>query len=231
MIEDEYIYRASLVNKPDLPEWIQYKYSKRYHCGYLYGVPTPTNNYNYYLNNNNNNNEQHKIIEQLQIIGLNRISYETRLMNLNIHIIDKLHKAKYEVQLKIDNINIDDMFNNNRNKIDTLLNIFKLKLWRTAYNDLYLTFIDSTINLGGRLPLHPFDDEGVILRFGSYQPFTSELLELHDEVKPLYKYKTVGHSCPRDFKRTTVDRLFRDLGFALDWCSFQLFNVSILLFS
>lgn len=49
-------------------------------------------------------------------------------------------------------------------------------------------------------------------------PFSQELNELQEEVKPLWKLR----SCPRDFKRTSVERLFREARFALDWCSFRL---------
>ena len=56
------------------------------------------------------------------------------------------------------------------------------------------------------------------MKIGSKAKFSTALIELQDEVKPLWK---LG-SCPRDFKRTTVERLFRDEGFALDWCAFRL---------
>jgi len=49
-------------------------------------------------------------------------------------------------------------------------------------------------------------------------PFSQELNELQEEVKPLWKMP----SCPRDFKRTSVEILFREAEFRLDWCSFRL---------
>lgn len=58
----------------------------------------------------------------------------------------------------------------------------------------------------------------VVLRIGSKAPLSQELVELQEEVKPLWKVP----SCPRDFKRTTVERFFREAGFALDWCAFRL---------
>ncbi|KPJ21058.1 hypothetical protein RR48_00556 [Papilio machaon] len=51
-------------------------------------------------------------------------------------------------------------------------------------------------------------------------PFSSELKRLREEVRPLSRLP----SCPREYKRTTVERLFRDAGFTLDWCSFELYN-------
>jgi hypothetical protein len=56
------------------------------------------------------------------------------------------------------------------------------------------------------------------VRLGSTVPFSQELNELQEEVKPLWKMP----SCPRDFKRTSVEILFREAEFRLDWCSFRL---------
>lgn len=58
----------------------------------------------------------------------------------------------------------------------------------------------------------------VVMRLGSMVPFSQELNELQEEVKPLWKMP----SCPRDFKRTSVEILFREAEFRLDWCSFRL---------
>lgn len=58
----------------------------------------------------------------------------------------------------------------------------------------------------------------VVVRLGSTSPFSQELNELQEEVKPLWKMP----SCPRDFKRTSVEILFREAEFRLDWCSFRL---------
>lgn len=41
-IGNDFSYRASLLNAPDLPKWIDYLYSKRHKTGFLYGVP-PSN--------------------------------------------------------------------------------------------------------------------------------------------------------------------------------------------
>lgn len=65
----------------------------------------------------------------------------------------------------------------------------------------------------------------VVIRLGSENVFSNELMELQEEVKPLWKVP----SCPRDFKRTSVERIFRDAGFALDWCSFKLVTVNQLM--
>ncbi|XP_012281458.1 uncharacterized protein LOC105700309 isoform X4 [Orussus abietinus] len=57
-----------------------------------------------------------------------------------------------------------------------------------------------------------------VLRLGSSVPFSQDLNVLQEEVKPLWKLS----SCARNFKRTTVERWFREAGFVLDWCSFRL---------
>lgn len=65
----------------------------------------------------------------------------------------------------------------------------------------------------------------VVIRLGSQEEFSNTLIELQEEVRPLSKLQY----CPRDFKRTTVERLFRDENFILDWCNFKL--VSFILFA
>lgn len=192
--------------------------------GYLYGVP-PNN---------------HHTDVMLEIVALNRKNYETRRITLPIHITEKLNPAKYEVQLKIDNLNVEDMFQIDR--MDRLMEVFRKKLWKDSQEDLYVTFLASAIQLGARLPLNPKEGEGynalkfiktskvyyallifrVVLRLGSKAPLSIELNELQDEVRPLWKVPT----CPRDFKRTKVERYFREAGFALDWCAFRLVRFS-----
>lgn len=195
---DQFSYQPSLLNAPDLPSWIHYTYSKRDHHGFLYGVAPKDQKY-----------------FQLEIVGLNKHTYETRYKVLEMTVLEKENLTKYEVHLKIDNLNVEDMFD--RNRTEKLLDIFRKKLWREA-TDLYVTFLASAIELGARLPLKPSEGEGVVIRLGSSAPFSQELNELQKEVKPLWKLP----SCPRDFKRTSVERLFREAEFTLDWCSFRL---------
>ncbi|XP_017771255.1 PREDICTED: epsilon-sarcoglycan isoform X2 [Nicrophorus vespilloides] len=198
-ISDQFVYQASLLNAPDLPKWINYIYSGRHGAGFLYGVPP-------------NRME----LVTLEIVGLNRMNYETRRVVLPISITEKLSPARYEVQLKIDNLNVEDMFDVER--MDRLKDVFRKRLWKDSEEDLYVTFLASAIELGARLPLNPDEGDGVVLRIGSRVPLSQELIELQEEVKPLWKVPL----CPRDFKRTTVERFFREAGFALDWCAFRL---------
>lgn len=199
-INDQFVYQPSLLNAPDLPSWMHYVYSHRHHAGFLYGVPP------------NENNKEVKI----EIVALNRKDYETKRIILPVQITEKLTPSKHEVQMKIDNLNVEDMFDVER--MERLKDIFRKKLWRDSQNDLYVTFMASAVELGARLPLKPNEGEGVVLRIGSTAQLSNELIELQEEVKPLWRVP----SCPRDFKRTTVERLFRENGFALDWCTFRL---------
>ncbi|KAF5273769.1 hypothetical protein FQA39_LY00884 [Lamprigera yunnana] len=197
-----FLYQPSLLHYPDLPMWISYYYSSNHHTGYLYGVP-PDNLYK----------DVH-----IDVVALNRQNYETRRHLLTIHANDKIYPAKNEVHLKIDNLNVEDMFDFER--IERLKNVFRKNLWKESSKDMHLTFLASAIQLGARLPPNPNEGEGVVLRLGSKAQLSSELIKLQKEVKPLWKHT----SCPRDFKRTTVERFFRDSGFALDWCAFRLVN-------
>lgn len=139
------MYQPSLINSPDLPSWINYIYSERHHMGFLYGVPP---------------NSHEDVL--LEIVALNRKNYETRRITMPIHITEKLNPAKYEVQLKIDNLNVDDMFDVER--MDRLMDVFRKRLWKDSQDDLYVTFLASAIQLGARLPLNPNEGEGYIYR-------------------------------------------------------------------
>lgn len=106
-----------------------------------------------------------------------------------MNVLEKENLTKYEVHLKIDNLNVEDMFN--RNRTNELLDIFRFvdklqgkkisdvlywcwiklslfslslstyrkRLWKDAVN-LYVTFLASAVELGARLPLKPSEGEG-----------------------------------------------------------------------
>ncbi|XP_043485148.1 alpha-sarcoglycan isoform X5 [Leptopilina heterotoma] len=195
-------YQSSLLNAPDLPSWIHYVYSERARQGYLYGVP-PRSQQDF----------------KLEIIGLDKKTYETKNKILDLKILENENLTKYEIQLKIDNLNVEDMLDSKR--VDELLDVFRKKLWKEAA-DLQLTFLVSAVELGARLPLQPGEGEGVVLRLGSSTAFSNDLQLLENEVKPLRKKS----SCPRDYKRTSVETHFRSADFILDWCSFRLIDES-----
>ncbi|CAH2059581.1 unnamed protein product, partial [Iphiclides podalirius] len=200
--DEQYRFHASLKGKPELPPWLRYVYSGRHHAGFIFGTPprgtaSPVT---------------------LEIIGLNRQDYETRRVLVTLRIHPKEDMARHEVELKIDNLNVEDLLDDHR--MTRLKDILRTKLWTESRRDLYATFLSSAIDLGARLPLKPSDGEGLVVRLGSAAPFSAELMRLREEVRPLSRLP----SCPRDYKRTTVERLFRDAAFALDWCSFELYN-------
>lgn len=144
-IPDQYVYQASLANSPDLPAWINYVYSDKHHAGFLYGVPP----------------DKHNAKIPLDVIALNRRDYSTRREVLTIHVTEKLNRAKYEVHMKIDNLNVEDMFD--VETMDRLKDVFRRQLWKDSQNDLYLTFLASAIQLGARRPLNPEEGEGYVL--------------------------------------------------------------------
>lgn len=141
-IKDQYVYQASLLNAPDLPSWMNFVYNKKNHSGILYGVPP--------------NKPNEKV--PLEIIALNKKNYETRIERVNVIILNKRRPARYEVNMKIDNLNVEDMFNVNRT--DALKGIFREQLWKGSGSDLYITFLSSAVELGARKPLIPGKEEG-----------------------------------------------------------------------
>ncbi|CAH0597811.1 unnamed protein product [Chrysodeixis includens] len=200
--DQQYRFHASLQGKPELPSWLRYIYSGRHHSGFIFGTPP---------------RGSHGPIT-IEIIGLNRQDYETRRVLLTLAVDQKEKMARHEVELKIDNLNVEDLLD--EHKMTRLKDILRTKLWTESNGDLYATFLASAIDLGARLPLKPSDGEGLVVRLGSTMPFSIELKRLREEVRPLSRLP----SCPREYKRTTVERLFRDAGLTLDWCSFELYN-------
>jgi hypothetical protein len=66
-------------------------------------------------------------------------------------------KAKYEVELKLANMNVQDLFRGNATR--EVLQIFTERLWRDS-TDVYITRIAAPVDVGGRLPVDPRDKEG-----------------------------------------------------------------------
>lgn len=54
---------------------------------------------------------------------MNRHTYETRYKVLDMNVLEKENLTKYEAHLKIDNLNVEDMFD--RNRTEELLDIFR----------------------------------------------------------------------------------------------------------
>lgn len=56
---------------------------------------------------------------------------------------------------------------------------------------------------------------------GSSAKFSDRLKQLQEEVRPLYKLP----SCT--YKRTSVQKIFENVGFKLDWCAFKMVGAEI----
>nr|XP_040226009.2 alpha-sarcoglycan isoform X1 [Anopheles coluzzii] len=197
-LSEQFLYRSSLEGYPDLPSWIRYMYSPEYHSGFLYGTP-PLRTADTRV--------------PIEIIALNRLTYETKRLILMLAIHRK-QPAKHVIQMKIDNLNWVHMMDPGR--IENLKNIFRNDLWPESRPDLHVIFMDSAVKLGARLPLRPQQREGVVVHLGSSAEFSKRMLELQEEVKPLYKIS----SCT--YKRTSVQTTFENSGFKLDWCAFRM---------
>lgn len=89
-------------------------------------------------------------------------------------------------------------------------------LWPESKKDLHIVFMESAIKMGGRNPLRPQQKEGVVTYIGSTVAFSGRLEELQEEVRPLYKIA----SCT--YKRTSVQTIFENAGFKVDWCAFRI---------
>ncbi|TRY79421.1 hypothetical protein TCAL_06010 [Tigriopus californicus] len=195
-----YRYTPSLQGKASLPNWIHYKYSERHKAGFIFGVPP----------------EETDFVE-LDVLAQNQMTMEYGLLKLSINVTDpESELGQNAVQLKVDNLNMEDMFDAHRLK--NLKEIFTQNLWPDSQNDLHLTSIGSAVDFGFRHPADPNLKDGVVVHLGSAANFSEDMTFLEQEVTPLRGFP----NCPRDFKRTSVERFFREKGFALDWCHFRL---------
>ncbi|XP_033249962.1 epsilon-sarcoglycan isoform X1 [Drosophila miranda] len=202
VISEQFSYRPTMRNYPDLPTWMRYEYSHEYHAGFLYGTPPET--------------EAGKALS-IEVIALNRQNFETRITDLAMSVCQKFPTPNV-VQMKIDNLNWVHLMDPGR--VENLRNIFRKDLWPSSKEDLSVVFMESAVNMGGRLPLRPQQREGllsrVIVHVGSVAQFSPRLKELQEEVRPLYKLP----SCT--YKRTSVQKIFENVGFKLDWCAFKM---------
>ncbi|XP_054258310.1 epsilon-sarcoglycan-like [Macrosteles quadrilineatus] len=199
-VGNQFSYRPSLLNSPDLPSWMFYTFSEKHNQGFVYGAPP----------------SQQKDL-QIEVVGLNRKNYEAKRRVIKMNVLEKDEPALYEVRLKVDKLNVEDMLESER--YNRLLDVFRRTLWPDSQDDLYITFLASAVHLGARLPLNPTDGEGIVMHIGSRAPFSQTLLDLQKEVSPLQSKGQTN--CP-DFKHTSVERFFKQYNFSLDWCAFSL---------
>ncbi|XP_071546308.1 alpha-sarcoglycan isoform X2 [Panulirus ornatus] len=193
-------YRPSLLKMPDLPSWLHYTYSPAVRTGFVYGVP-PEGMQDF----------------QLEVIAKDKHTYETSHRVFKMDVLEQPRKP-YEVHFKIKNMNVEELLVGGR--WDRLHQVISSDLWQESAEDLTVTSLASATQYGDRLPASPDEKEGVYVSYGSSVPFSTALLELEKEVEPLWDH----HPCPSYFKKASYERFFRQQGFAIDWCSFKLYN-------
>ncbi|XP_055309608.1 epsilon-sarcoglycan isoform X2 [Sitodiplosis mosellana] len=198
---DQFEYSFSLKNYPDLPTWMRFMYSTEYNSGFLYGTPPEQLG----------GREIH-----LDVVALNKLNYNIEHAVLSLYIARKTTYAVNTVQMKIDNLNWVHLTDPGR--VENLKNIFTFDLWPESKNDLHISFMESAVNMGGRVPVQPQQKEGIIVHLSSHTAFSQRLIDLQEEVKPLYKISTCT------YKRTSVQTIFENAGFKLDWCAFHIVN-------
>lgn len=193
-----YRYRPSIRGKPNLPSWMNFQFSKERNLGYIYGSPTSD-----YANRK----------FDIEIVGLNKQTYETRLIIIPFEIVSKAPPTS-KIEMKITNLNWVHLTDLGR--VENLKGIFTNDLWPESVVDLNIIFMESAIRLGSRVPLKPQNQEGVIVHLGSNAKLSNRLMELNEEIKPLSKLTTCT------FKKTKVQTIFQNAGFQVDWCAFKI---------
>lgn len=92
------------------------------------------------------------------MLAVNRLNYHIKHVVCTVSIMRKTTYAENSVQMKIDNLNWVHLTDPGR--VENLKNIFRLDLWPESKNDLHISFMESAIKMGGRLPLQPQQREG-----------------------------------------------------------------------
>jgi hypothetical protein len=101
------------------------------------------------------------------VVATDRATFRTALLTAAIHVTEGPgHVA--EVNLKINNLNIEDVFDDRRmERLKELFTNDKTGLWPESRGSLHLAFADSVPELGGRRPLQPQLKDGVVVRCGA----------------------------------------------------------------
>jgi len=195
--EGEVTYRPSSLGLPALPDWLRHRPLPERRAALLYGRPALTG------------------VTKLQVVVTDRHTFKTGLLDVEINV-EEANNENFEVNLKINNLNIEDIFDWQR--MERLKKVFQNNLWQESHQDLRLTYADSVPQLGGRKPLNPSLKDGVVIRLASTSNFSLALEELDRETQPLRRLSTCS------FKRVSVERFLRQAGFAVDWCAFRLIS-------
>lgn len=92
------------------------------------------------------------------MIALNKRDYTVTLVVLSLYIVHKTTYALSTVEMKIDNLNWIHLTDPGR--VENMKNIFRMDLWPESKNDLHISFMESAVKMGGRVPLQPNQKEG-----------------------------------------------------------------------
>ena len=111
---------------------MRYKYSRRHKAGFIYGVPP---------------REVGRVVE-LEVVAIDRDTYQTGLLRVLINITQG-DRAPRAVKLKLDNLNLEDLFDSHR--LRNLKAVFKQTLWPDASDDIHLSFLASALDQGEHL--------------------------------------------------------------------------------
>lgn len=191
-----------LAGYPDLPSWMMFYRRSHSPIVYFYGSPPK--------------GEDGDI--EIEMILIDRFTFNHTKDRLHYRILSKNETYKYEVQIKLFDIDLEDFIQQNRSK--SMMDIFRRRLWRTNAT-IYLTNLYQPSKIGFSFPLDPTEKEGLVVRIGSVEPYTPELLKLEDETMVIRH----RNPCPKRFRLTTAEYIFREHKFRVDWCGFRLHTV------
>lgn len=113
--------------KPNLPNWMKFQFSKERNLGYIYGSPTQD-----YANKK----------FDIEIVGLNKQTYETRLIIIPFEIVGKTSPVS-KIEMKITNLNWVHLTDLGR--VENLKGIFTNDLWPESVVDLNIIFMESAV--------------------------------------------------------------------------------------
>ena len=94
------------------------------------------------------------------VIAINWELDETKLQSVSLTYRDYVRNIDdrlYEIFLKIDNLNVVDILQ--QSKMELLKDVMS-NLWSVSSYDLHVTYLESSIESGSRMPLNPNDHQG-----------------------------------------------------------------------
>jgi hypothetical protein len=232
---------AQQQNRPDLPSWVRLKHCAQSEYAYLYGSPSRVGLYQLELI------VLYLPLYRWRVIPLN-LRVQPRPSIACNHVQIKLFHLDIEDLLSTRIESLLDIFvrhlwpidgsttllssrskrvqsnsnqsNQSNQSIDSDLETSVQHLTSTNRTPIYLSNVLSTQDAGLRLPLDPNEKIGVLLQIGGVGRFSSQLMQLQRELRPLKQLR----SCPSDYRASSAEHLFRARQFVVDWCHFDLIS-------